>query len=203
MVVVPAGSFKMGMKDYDSSQRPVHKVTLTRPFAVSRGEVTTAQWLACVDGGGCKPMGAHGDSEGVTGVSWMDAKAYVAWLSATSGQVYRLLSEAEWEYVARVGLGPDGLGNGAEAMDATTPNRLGLTGLYAPPNEWVEDCYRDDYTEAPADGTAVEDDICPERSLRGGLTRFQASPLPRATFRQNGPDDYRNETIGFRIARDL
>ena len=200
MVVIPSGSFKMGMKDYDSSQKPIHKVTFAKPFAVSRTEVTVAEWNVCVNDGGCKSTKV-GDGP-VTYVSWTAARAYIVWLSAKTGHTYRLLSESEWEYVARMGLGADGLGTGSEAMDATTPNRLGLTGLYAPPNEWVEDCYHDDYVEAPSDGSAVEDDICMARSLRGGLVRFQASPLPRATFRQNGPDDYGNDSIGFRIARD-
>ncbi len=200
MVVIPPGSVKMGMKDYDASQKPVHKVTFAKPFAVSRNEVTVVQWNACVEAGGCKPAGGEG---AVTDVSWTATQTYIGWLSAKTGNTYRLLSEAEWEYVARMGLGADGMGTGAEAMDATTPNRLGIAGLYAPPNEWVEDCYHDDYSDAPNDGSAIEDDICPERSLRGGLVRFQQSPLPRATFRQNGPDDYGTDSIGFRIARDL
>ena len=201
MVVIPPGSFKMGMKAYDASQKPVHRVAFAKPFAASRSEITAAEWNVCVNDGGCKSAKA-GDGS-ATNVSWTAARTYVAWLSAKTGHTYRLLSESEWEYVARIGLGADGLGTGAEAMDATTPNRLGLAGLYAPPNEWVEDCYRDDYVQAPGDGSAVEDAICAARSLRGGLVRFQASPLPRATFRQNGPDDYSNENTGFRIARDL
>ena len=204
MVVVPAGAFQMGMKDYDASQKPVHKVRIAKPFAVGRSEVSFAQWQACVAAGGCKAIGAAGEGDSaVTHVTWKQATAYVAWLSAKTGHSYRLLSEAEWEYVARIGLSADGFGTGAEIMDTVTPNRLGITGLYERPNEWVEDCYGDDYKDAPADGSAREDDPCFARALRGGLTRFQASALPRATFRQNGPDDFGDDVIGFRIARDL
>ena len=82
-------------------------VTVAGPFAAGV-EVTFAEWDACVAGGGCGGQrpddgGWGGGRQPVINVSWQDAQAYVAWLSAETGADYRLLTEAEWEYVARAG----------------------------------------------------------------------------------------------------
>ncbi len=112
MVVVPPGSFVMGSmaleEGRDDNEGPRHLVTIGVPFAVGVHEVTFAEWDACVRAGGCE--GDEVDDEGwgrgrrpVINVSWWDAMAYVWWLSEETGEHYRLLSEAEWEYVARAG----------------------------------------------------------------------------------------------------
>ena len=112
MVVVPNGSFMMGSRSSeerrDDDEGPRHRVTIAKPFAVGVYEVTFDEWDACVRGGGCG--GYRPDDEGwgrgtrpVINVSWEDAQGYVRWLSQRTGEKYRLLSEAEWEYVARAG----------------------------------------------------------------------------------------------------
>ena len=103
MKVVPAGTFRMGCvsgQDCDDYEYPVHRVTISAPFAVGVHEVTFAEWDACAAAGGCSRH--RPDDEGwgrgrrpVVYVSWKDAQAYVAWLSRESGAGYRLLSEAE------------------------------------------------------------------------------------------------------------
>ena len=119
MVVVPAGTFTMGSPTSEIGQneheKPLHRVTIARSFAVGKYEVTFAEWDACVSAGGCKHNPEEGwgrPSDGgwgrgrqpVINVSWNDITAeYLPWLSRTTGKTYRLLSEAEWEYAARAG----------------------------------------------------------------------------------------------------
>ena len=112
MVVVPVGSFMMGSPWWEvfrwPYEAPVHEVTIAHPFAVGVYEVTFEEWDACVSGGGCG--GYRPDDAGwgrgrrpVINVNWEDAQGYVEWLSRKTGKGYRLLSESEWEYVARAG----------------------------------------------------------------------------------------------------
>src|SRR5262249_55369998 len=111
MVVVPAGEFMMGSPPTEKGRMPdegpQHRVTIARPFAVSKYDVTFIDWDACVSVGGCPREGRAGDvdwgrdTRPVIYVSWDDAQQYVAWLSKMTGKPYRLLSDAEYEYAAR------------------------------------------------------------------------------------------------------
>ena len=132
LVVVSEGSFEMGSPESeagrDDTEGPVHRVTIGRPFAVGVKEVTvgeygrfvseTGRWMgdSChtYEGGEWEsrsgrswrnPGFSQTDGHPVVCVSWHDAKAYVGWLSGETGEGYRLLSESEWEYVARGGTG--------------------------------------------------------------------------------------------------
>lgn len=110
MVAVRPGQYRMGspagedrFADEEGEQR---EVTISRPFAVSKFEVTYREWSLCARVGDCpsvaKPIDV-GDAHPVVNVSWNDAERYVSWLARITGQPYRLLSEAEWEYAARAG----------------------------------------------------------------------------------------------------
>ena len=112
MVVVPAGSFMMGSpaseERRDENEGPQHQVTISRPFAVGKYEVTFSEWDACAAAGGCggyrpEDRGWGRGRRPVINVSWEDAKGYIDWLSRHTGERYRLLSESEWEYAARAG----------------------------------------------------------------------------------------------------
>ena len=112
MIVVPAGGFMMGAPetedDSEDNERPEHKVTIAKTFSVGRFAVTFEEWDACVADGGCRRYrpGDRGWGRGrrpVINLGWGDAKVYTKWLSEKTGRDYRLLSEAEREYVTRAG----------------------------------------------------------------------------------------------------
>ena len=144
MVVVPAGTYMMGSPESeaerDSDEGPRHRVTIARPFAVGVYEVTFDEWDACVKGGGCNGYRPDDKDWGrgnrpVINVSWEDAQEYVKWLSSKTGAEYRLLSEAEWEYVARAG--------------TTTPFHYGSKistrqANYNGDRDWLDDHYGND-----------------------------------------------------------
>ena len=99
MVVIPAGSIKMGGKG-SSNEKPVHEVKIGYSFAVGKYEVTQAEWEAVM---GKKRSSFKGSDRPMEMISWEDAKSFVKKLSEQTGKEYRLLSEAEWEYMARAG----------------------------------------------------------------------------------------------------
>jgi formylglycine-generating enzyme required for sulfatase activity len=225
LVVLPAGTFQMGSNEHLPFERPRHAVTISRPFAIGRREVTFDEWDACVSGGGCSYRPAdRGWGRGqrpVINVSWDDAQQFIAWLSAKTGKSYRLPTEAEWEYAARagtttpftwgaeVGTGRAACaGCGAVAATTTTPagsfapNPFGIVDMAGNAAEWVQDCWHDSYRGAPADGSAWVSAQCRERVLRGGS--FSSEPTYiRSTARFKYDADVRYYANGFRVARDV
>ena len=145
-------------------------------------------------------------------VHWEDAKSYLRWLTEKTGKRYRLLSEAEWEYVARASLGSNRAnctGCGSRWDGKTAPvgsfeaNRFGLHDVHGNVWEWVEDCYHGYYDGAPTDGSAwTSGGNCGLRVLRGG-SWFSTPGSLRSAFRYWSEAGRRNDGIGFRVARTL
>jgi formylglycine-generating enzyme required for sulfatase activity len=182
MAVIPGGEFTMGSpsdeKGHDPNEEPQHIVRIAKPFAVSKFDVTFAEWDACFSVGGClhRPIdyGWGRDRQPVISVSWNDAKAYVAWLSKMTGKDYRLPTEAEWEYAARAGTttayywgdeigenntncngcGSELGGKQTAPVGSFAPNAFGLYDMFGNVWDWVEDCYHNNYQGAPTDGSA-------------------------------------------------
>ena len=238
MVAILGGSYMMG-SPLDEAERsideePRHRVRIPGPLAVGKYEVTFGEWDACVAGGGC---GGYRPDDGgwgrgrrpVINVSWRDAKSYVEWLSRETGKRYRLLSESEWEYVARAGTtgpfhfgstistdqanynGHYTYGSGRKGMrrSKTVPvgsfaaNDFGLHDVHGNVWEWVEDCWHENYLGAPTDGSAwTSSGDCDSRVLRGG-SWLNKPWILRSAFRVRLSAGLRGNSSGFRIARTL
>ena len=257
MVVVPPGEFMMGSPESEAmrwnSEGPVHGVRIGYPFAVGVYEATRGEYSRFVSATGHSHSSgecfAHKsgerrvrdwrspgfqeetDAHPVVCVTWEDAKAYVGWLSKETGEEYRLLSESEWEYVARAGtsspfhtgetistgqanyLGyydyPSGHSyldrlyrGGSVAVGSFDANGYGLHDVHGNVWEWVEDCVNSDYRGAPADGSAWETGHCGARVYRGGSWDEEPWYL-RSAFRGQHGSGGRLDDVGFRVARTL
>ncbi|MCF2906395.1 formylglycine-generating enzyme family protein [Octadecabacter sp. CECT 8868] len=123
MATVDGGLYRAEPGDpaIEADERPLHQVVMDMPIAMGRNEITRGEWMACVIAGGCNgfvpteytlrsplrfesPYYYLTDDHPVVGVSYLDAVSYVQWLNETVGaDVYRIPTEAEWEYAARAG----------------------------------------------------------------------------------------------------
>ena len=242
MVVIPAGRFVMGspareparasvtawdsVPDRDAAwERPQHAVSIAQPFVMGQHPVTVGEWEACVAEGGChgnKPNAETPDqpNSAITSVSWNDAQAYVAWLNGKAGAtVYRLPSEAEWEYAARAGTTTDQWWAGDHAKhrydDYSThiywsyrdvgqepANSFGVQEVLGDLWQWTADCWNDSYVQAPADGSAWQSGECRHRVVRGGEERIGERPA-RSAARSWRLSALRDWKIGFRVVRSM
>ena len=219
MVVIPAGSFLRG----SWYKGPLHRATIAEPFAAGIYPVTFEEWDACAADGGCDGYrpGDKGWGRGrqpVIKVSWEDAQAYVQWLSRKTGEEYRLLSEAEWEYAARAGTTTRySFGNSISRKQAHygfwfsgkptpvgsyPPNGYGLYDMHGNVWEWVQDCWNGSYSQAPTDGSAWERGDCSRRVLRGGSWNSSSRNL-RSAYRSRNQAGRHYINVGFRVARTL
>jgi formylglycine-generating enzyme required for sulfatase activity len=243
MVDVPAGSFLMGSPESDgkaqAAEKPQHRVTVHKPFRISKFEVTfdeydffvhlTSRRLLFVHPTSRRLSDPNGWGRGrqpVINVTWDDAQAYVAWLRERTGRLYRLPTEAEWEYAARAGTttrywwgdevptsrqancadcGNEWSNKQTAPVGAFLANPWGLHDTAGNVGEWVQDCFHENYQDAPSESGSAWKDAngkCLMRILRGGSWNNGAW-FSRSAFRIWFVPDYQSASIGFRLAQDL
>lgn len=154
--------------------------------------------------------------------AWIDAQAFIDWLSKKSGHPYRLPSEAEWEYAARAGTTTarwwgdaigvnnancDGCGSrwddrGTSPVGSFKANPFGLDDMLGNVWQWTADCGNETYKKTPTDGSARIGDHCPIYARRGGSWAARPKILRAADRAWSGEDD-RDNDVGFRVARTL
>jgi formylglycine-generating enzyme required for sulfatase activity len=247
MVVIPPGRFQMGSPDdepgREKSEGPVHEVRIEYAFAVGKYPVTRGEWRKYVAKSGrsakdCawetslatgvatdynwqNPGFPQKDSHPVVCVVWEDAQDYANWLSERTGHHYRLLSEAEYEYVNRAGSSSAYFWGSAwncryangdvckggyrytSPVGSYQPNNFGLYDTTTNGWSWTQDCWHKNYDGAPTDGSAWTSgrDCDGGRVIRGSI-RYKALENSRAASR-----DYlygsglKSQLAGFRLAR--
>ena len=226
VVALPRGVFTMGGSSIDQTELPAHLVTVDKPFAIGKYEVTVREWNACVDDGGCHRGAQYAGPNPrspIRDVSWNDAQEYLQWLGNFTGAKYRLPSEAEWEYAERGGTStrywwgdqmapgkanckdcgpPWQIDEPAEA-GSFAPNPYGLYDMTGSVWEWVQDCWHNSFSQAPGDAAPWDDQPgCEARVVRGGSWRDSA-PFMVASTRASAEPVVRQSQNGFRVAREV
>ncbi len=244
LVPIQAGSFLMGFnaapvpaelytqayrKNGDFDEKPAHRVRISKPFLIGAYEVTNAQYEQ-FDPEHKKLRGklgfSKGDDEAVVFVSWSDANRFAGWLSRKEGRLYRLPTEAEWEYAARAGSTaqfhtgdalpapylknarntwyPDPARSDAakDVVDLTVgktpPNAWGLYDVHGNVEEWCQDYYGPYEAGDQIDPSGRSDGDF--RVTRGGSHSTPAYYLRSANRMGTLPDE-RSWVIGFRLVQ--
>jgi len=227
LIALPGGTFRLGTlgkQGYDD-ERPAHHVTIA-PFFMGKCLVTQAQWQAVTGKPHCR---FTGDRLPVECVSWLDAVRFCERLSQRTGHVYRLPSEAQWEYACRAGTStpfyfgetlttevanyngefvyrgePKGVyRHTTTVVDQFPPNAFGLHDLHGNLWEWCADAWHDSYDGAPTDDRvwpAKSNEPC--RVARGGCWH-DIPDVCRSAARLKIDARDAEEIIGFRVVLAL
>jgi len=206
----------------DPSEAPVHMVRV-KPFALGKYPVTVGEWSQCVAANACASSQDGNATAPARNLSWSDAQQYVTWLSKSTGQDYRLPSEAEWEYAARAGTttsywwgekvdgkhvicrkcGSAGFSPATPPLAGSQPaNPWGLVGMSGGVREWLADCWLKSYDKAPSDARPRVVKNCQQRVTRGGSWLDEPTELT-VSSRSFYDAEVPYLANGFRVARDL
>lgn len=233
-VQVPQGTFIMGSNDYPD-ESPEHLVKIHYDFAVSKYQITVKEYLEFVestrsnypewltDKSNMKSITmTHyknanlNDDAPIVGVSWENAKAYCKWRSQKEGKLYRLPTEAEWEFCCRAGnRGRYNFGNNGDDLNfyawfnqnahgvthsvgTKKPNQWSIYDMHGNVWEWCEDVWHNNYDLAPRDGSANKVGNANVRVLRGG-SWADSSRYVRSSNRNGYDIDGCDNDLGFRI----
>jgi len=212
-VRIPPGAFDMGSEHGDSDERPVHRVRISKAFELGKYPVTQEQWEAVM---GSNASYFKGPDRPVETVSWNDAQEFLKNLNARGDRrLYRLPTEAEWEYAARAGTTSDSL----EGLDAVAwyrgnsggqthpvgqkqPNAWGLYDMLGNVWEWCQDWYAPDYYKNSPQVDPPGPPSGSQRVLRGGSWGVvPGASARRAVYR--GVPGFRSPDLGFRCVREV
>lgn len=225
-MLIPSGNFMMGSINGEASEKPVHRVKIGQPFYMGEYEVTQGQWMAVMGTtvrqqrdktGGMfisDEIDGVGDNYPIFYVSWEEATNFVQRLNALNdGYLYRLPTEAEWEYACRagstgdyyadtvnaIGWSVENSGNRTHVVGGKPPNAFGLYDMSGNVSEWCQDVYHTNYDGAPTNGSAWDSGgVSQKRVLRGGGW-FDRAVYLRSADRFKDSSDYREGGIGFRV----
>jgi formylglycine-generating enzyme required for sulfatase activity len=224
MVSVPKGQFLMGARaglGYPD-EYPQHSVGVG-PFFMGKYPVTQKQWEAVMKW--TPPYRCQGGKRPVDRVCWYDAVEFCERLSEKTGRVYRLPSEAEWEYACRARTTtpfycgetittdlanyvgehiyrsePAGIYRHMTTdVGSFPPNAFGLYDMHGNVWEWCADVWHDDYVGAPTDGSVWENGVASQRVLRGGCWH-DPPDLCRSAARLRQVSKEGEDYFGFRVA---
>jgi formylglycine-generating enzyme required for sulfatase activity len=237
MMIIPGGEYGMGTseKGCHRSEQPHHLVNVPA-FLMSHFPITKAQWKVVSSfpeiNRTLKKISSRGPIKSpVVNVSWYDAVEFCDRLSLKTGCIYRLPTEAEWEYACKGGsntqfhfgetISSQYVNYNASSSyrsespsiyrkrlslinEFKLPNKFGLFDMHGNVWEWCLDHWHDDYQSAPSDASSwVNPDSTLRRVLRGGSWKCEAY-LCRSTSRfANNESDNLSDDIGFRIVKVL
>jgi len=210
-------SFLMGADSEARADQKPHSVRLTQPFYIGVYQVTNAQWRQLM---GVSPGQSKQDAWPVEQVSWHDAAKFCRELSSLpeekrAGRVYRLPTEAEWEFVCRAGSSTaysfgdeeallhdyawfkENSGGHAQPVGKKKPNAWGIFDMHGNVCEWCSDWYADYPDDSITDPLGPSEGT--DRVLRGGGWDNDAQWCLAAWRNATNPSDSA-DGLGFRIA---
>lgn len=220
LVLIQAGSFLMGSAEDDPSadadSRPRHRVEISRPFYLGVHEVTQQQYQAVMDG--YNPSVERAAHQPVTQVNWSDAEEFCRRLSLREQALYRLPTEAEWEYACRAGTsdpwytGRDEADlrqagwyqvnsqGGPRLVGQLGPNAWGLYDMHGNVAEMVQDWFDAKYYDRSPEADPAQLQGSGSRVYRGGNFSTSAREC-RSAYRGAHTSSVRSAKVGFRVVR--
>jgi len=207
VVTVKGGCFRMGnaFDDNRADERPVHEICVD-DFNIGKYEVTNGQYKIFKpdhDSSSYEGRTLNSDDQPVVEVSWDDAVAYAKWLSVKTGRLYRLPTEAEWEFASRSGGkrekysgGSATEGGKSNPVGQGAPNGLGIYDMNGNVCEWVSDWYDARYYEKSPKSNPLGPSAGIYRVVRGGSW---LAGVAHSTLRNWLRPSYRLKDVGFRL----
>lgn len=224
-LLVEPGSFTMGDVKGTRNEQPPHEVNVSEPFFCGERPVTQAHWQAIMENNpSAFTEGWAAGLRPVEQVSWDDVQVFIEHLNERDNEVerlgvkgmWRLPSEAEWEYLARAGsttrwafgdrdseLNDYGwhagnAGASTREVGQKKANPWGFLDLHGQVSEWCEDSFVTDYQSHNGTQQPVYVSTVSKRVHRGG-SWFTESDSTRCSSRGSAPSNHQSDGIGFRL----